>query len=115
MRSFALIVYFLIPLSMLAQQKIYLYPSTEKVTIDGFSNDQEPPYIEYFKANPDSANGSAILVCRGGGYSHLADQHEGVDVARFYNKHGLDAFVLHYRLNGFDQSGHRFPDQYRDV
>lgn len=115
MRSFALILYFLIPLSMLAQEKIYLYPSTEKVTIDGFSNDKEPPYIEYFKANPDSANGSAILVCPGGGYSHLADQHEGVDVARFYNKHGLDAFVLHYRLNSFDQSGHRFPDQYRDV
>src|SRR5690242_3350979 len=113
MRSFALILYFLTPLSMLAQEKIYLYPSTEKVTIDGF--DKEAPYIEYFKANPDSANGSAILVCPGGGYSHLADQHEGVDVAKFYNKHGLDAFVLHYRLNSFDQSGHRFPDQYRDV
>jgi acetyl esterase/lipase len=100
---------------MLAQEKIYLYPSTEKVIIEGYENDKEPPYIEYFKANPDSANGSAILVCPGGGYSHLADQHEGVDVARFYNKHGLDAFVLHYRLNSFDQSGHRFPDQYRDV
>jgi len=113
MRSFLLIFYFLIPLSMIAQEKIYLYPTTEKVTIDGF--DKEAPYIEYFKASPDSANGSAILVCPGGGYSHLADQHEGVDVARFYNRHGLDAFVLHYRLNNFEQAGHRFPDQYRDV
>jgi len=115
MRAAILIFTVLIPLSMLAQEKIYLYPATEKSTIDGFEKDKEPPYIAYFKANPDSANGSAILVCPGGGYSHLADQHEGADVARFYNQHGLDAFVLHYRLNSFDQSGHRFPDQYRDV
>src|SRR5687767_5713016 len=98
-----------------AQEKIPLYPSTEKVTIDGFEKDKEPPYIEYFKANPDSANGSAIVVCPGGGYNHLADQHEGVDVAKFYNQYGFDAFVLHYRLNSPDQSGHRFPDQYNDV
>jgi acetyl esterase/lipase len=98
-----------------AQEKIYLYPSSEKVTIDGFEKDKEPPYIEYFKAHPDSANGSAILVCPGGGYNHLADQHEGVDVARFYNQYGFDAFVLRYRLNSADQSGHRYPDQYNDV
>jgi acetyl esterase/lipase len=60
-------------------------------------------------------NGSAILVCPGGGYGHLAEQHEGVDVARFYNQFGFDAFVLHYRLNDFAQAGHRYPDQYRDV
>lgn len=99
----------------MAQEKIYLYPATEKVTIDGFEKDKEPPYFEYFKANPDSANGSAILICPGGGYTNLALEHEGSDVARFYNQHGFDAFVLHYRLNVFDQSGHRFPDQYRDV
>jgi acetyl esterase/lipase len=107
---------FLIPMSSLsAQEKIPLYPSTEKVTIDGFEKDKEPPYIEYFKAHPDSANGSAILVCPGGGYTHLADQHEGVDVARFYNQYGFDAFVLRYRINSWDQSGHRYPDQYNDV
>jgi acetyl esterase/lipase len=98
-----------------AQEKIYLYPPTEKVTIDGFEKDKEPPYIEYFKANPDSVNGSAILVCPGGGYTHLADQHEGIDVAKFYSQHGYDAFVLRYRINSWDQSGHRYPDQYRDV
>lgn len=98
-----------------AQEKIYLYPTSEKVTIDGFEKDTEPPYIQHFKAEPDDANGAAILVCPGGGYSNLADQHEGNDVARFYTQYGFDAFVLHYRLNSADQSGHRFPDQYRDV
>lgn len=98
-----------------AQEKIYLYPSTEKVTIDGFQHDKEPPYFEYYKAKPDSANGSAILILPGGAYTALADQHEGKDVAAFYTQYGFDCFVLHYRLNIFDQSGHRYPDQYRDV
>src|SRR5688572_511454 len=102
-------------ISATAQERIFLYPATEKVTIDGFEKDKEPPYIDYYKANPDSANGAAILICPGGAYTNLAMQHEGIDVAAFYNKYGFDAFVLKYRLNSFEQGGHRFPDQYRDV
>lgn len=115
MRSLCFLLLLFTMADLYAQEKIYLYPSSEKVTISNFEKDKEPPYIEHFKAHPDSASGSAILVCPGGGYSHLADQHEGVDVAKFYNQHGYDAFVLHYRLNDFSQAGHRFPDQYRDV
>lgn len=96
-----------------AQEKIYLYPSTEKVTKEGI--DKEPPFIYYFKAFPDSANRSAILICPGGGYTHLAGQHEGNDVAAFFNQFGFDAFVLHYRLNNSEQRGHRYPAQYNDV
>ncbi len=96
-----------------AQEKIYLYPSTEKVTKEGI--DKEPPFIYYFKALPDSSNRSAVLICPGGGYAHLADQHEGNDVAAFFNQYGFDAFVLHYRLNTGDQRGHRYPAQYNDV
>ncbi len=113
MNKIWLFLFLLTSLSTMAQEKIYLYPALQKITNDGF--DKEPPYIEYFKAKPDSANGSAILICPGGGYSHLADQHEGVDVARFYNQYGFDAFVLHYRLNNGAQQGHKFPDQYQDV
>lgn len=100
---------------MWAQEKIYLYPSTQKVTNDGFELDKEPPFMEYFPANPDSANGSTILICPGGGYAHLAVQHEGLDVAKFFNDQGYAAYVLHYRLNNGAQQGHRFPDQYNDV
>lgn len=103
----------IINVTLYAQEKIYIYPSTEKVTKEGF--DKEPPFIDYFKALPDSANGSAVLICPGGGYSHLADQHEGKDVAKFFNDRGFDAFVLHYRLNNSDQKGHRYPAQYNDV
>jgi acetyl esterase/lipase len=102
-------------ISATAQDKIFLYPSTQKVTIDGFEPDKEPPYIEFFKADPATANGSAILICPGGGYGHLALDHEGKQVAEFFNKNGFQAFVLHYRLNNQAQQGHRFPDQYNDV
>lgn len=98
-----------------AQEQIFIYPSSEKVTNDGFDKDSIPPFLEYYKANPDSANGSAILICPGGAYTHLAFKKEGTDVARFYNQYGFDAFVLRYRLNSGDQKGHRHPDQYRDV
>jgi acetyl esterase/lipase len=101
--------------SLLAQERIFLYPASEKVTIDGFEKDKEAPYIDYYRANPDSANRAAILICPGGSYTNLAMDHEGVQVAKFYNSYGFDAFVLKYRLNISDQSGHRFPDQYRDV
>lgn len=97
----------------MAQQKIYLYPANQTVIISGFEKDKEPPFVDYYPAQ--QPNGSAILICPGGAYTNLATEHEGRDVARFYNAHGYAAFVLHYRLNIFEQTGHRFPDQYNDV
>lgn len=98
-----------------SQERIFLYPADWKVTVEGFDKDALPPFVDHFKANADSANGSAILVVPGGGYQHLAVNHEGEDVARYFNQFGFDAFVLHYRLNNAAQQGHRHPDQYQDV
>ncbi len=44
------------------------------------------------------ANGTAVIICPGGGYSVLAAGHEGSDVAREFNKQGIAAFVLKYRI-----------------
>ncbi len=115
MKNIILSLLTLSSLNSIAQEKIFLYPSTEKVTIDAFEKDKEPPFFHYFKALPDSANRSAILICPGGGYANLADQHEGNDIARYFNNLGYDAFVLHYRLNNKDQQGHNYPAQYNDV
>jgi acetyl esterase/lipase len=46
---------------------------------------------------PEKPDGSAIVVCPGGGYAHLAD-HEGAPIAKFLNQTGITAFVLKYRL-----------------
>lgn len=40
----------------------------------------------------------AILVCPGGGYAHLAMEHEGSAIATWLNSKGIAAFVLKYRL-----------------
>ena len=62
---------------------------------------------------PDSgkANGTAIVICPGGGYEHLADK-EGADYARFLAMHGVTGFVLKYRLGS---DGYRHPAMLDDV
>ncbi len=56
------------------------------------------PVIEVFLPPEDLANGTAVLVCPGGGYAMLAIGHEGRDVAEWFNNMGVAAFVLQYRL-----------------
>ncbi|QPH41678.1 alpha/beta hydrolase [Pedobacter endophyticus] len=56
------------------------------------------PTLTVFEAPKDIANGSAIIICPGGGYGALAFSHEGIDVAKRFNAIGISAFVLKYRL-----------------
>ena len=44
----------------------------------------------------EKATGAAVIVCPGGGYTHLAD-HEGRPVAEWLSSIGITAFVLKYR------------------
>lgn len=54
------------------------------------------PVMEvYPAANP---NGTAVVVAPGGGFSILAIEHEGRDVAKWMNERGVTAFVLRYRV-----------------
>src|SRR5437667_5132118 len=46
---------------------------------------------------PETANGTAVVVCPGGGYRGLA-AHEGRDIALWLNTQAVTAFVLKYRL-----------------
>ena len=46
------------------------------------------------------ANGTAIVICPGGGYQHLAIDKEGHDIARWLNTIGIAGLVLKYRLPG---------------
>jgi acetyl esterase/lipase len=45
----------------------------------------------------DAANGCAVVVCPGGGYSGRATDHEGRQIADWLNRRGVHAFVLKYR------------------
>ena len=61
--------------------------------------DEMPHLIPFIQ--PDSE--SAVIVCPGGGYGHLAD-HEGAPIAEMLNAAGISAFVLKYRV-----APHRHP------
>lgn len=43
-------------------------------------------------------NGTAVIIAPGGGFNILAIEHEGRDVARWFNLRGVTAFVLRYRV-----------------
>jgi acetyl esterase/lipase len=47
---------------------------------------------------PEKPNGTAVVIAPGGGYSILAIEHEGTDVAIWLNKLGVTAIVLKYRV-----------------
>jgi acetyl esterase/lipase len=60
---------------------------------------------------PKKPNGTAIVICPGGGYWILAD-HEGKDYAEFLSLQGVTAFVLRYRLGSH---GYRHPSMLMDA
>jgi acetyl esterase/lipase len=60
--------------------------------------DADKPTITPYLAPAGHATGTAVVVCPGGGYSHLAMEKEGSDIALWWNSLGVTAFVLKYRL-----------------
>lgn len=47
---------------------------------------------------PEKPNGTAVIICPGGGYARLAINKEGYKVGEWLNTLGITAFVLKYRL-----------------
>lgn len=76
------------------------------------NTEKDQPWLDLHLVPKEKANGAAFVVCPGGGYGGLAADHEGTQVARWFNGLGVSAFVLHYRLG---TSGYHFPTQLMDV
>lgn len=56
------------------------------------------PTLSVYLPPADKANGTAVIICPGGGYSIVAIDHEGYKVAEKFNEMGVAAFVLKYRI-----------------
>jgi acetyl esterase/lipase len=54
------------------------------------------PSLTLYK--PAKANGTAVVICPGGGFMALSINSEGIDVAKWLAARGVTAFVLKYRL-----------------
>lgn len=64
------------------------------------SNGDDTDRAELTVYLPDAkkATGRAVVCCPGGGYSHLAMDHEGHQWATFFNNQGIALVVLKYRM-----------------
>ena len=58
----------------------------------------DKPSITIYLPQTQNPTGTAVVVCPGGGYQHLAMDHEGKQIADWLNNLGVAAFVLKYRL-----------------
>ena len=91
------------------QQPIKLYldsvPNSKKAPANYLEDDAnnhakmvtDPELIPYFPAK-GKANGTAIIICPGGGYANLSMENEGFSIARKFVETGITAFILKYRL-----------------
>ena len=61
------------------------------------------PQAHVYLPDRDKRNGSAVIVCPGGGFSILAWDLEGTEVAEWFNSIGVTAVVLKYRVPTRDQ------------
>lgn len=59
--------------------------------------EKSTPTLQPYLPEPRTATGAAVVVFPGGGYGHLAKDHEGVQIGRWLSQSGVAAFVTHYR------------------
>ncbi len=62
------------------------------------TTDADKPALTIWLPTQQNANGTAVVVCPGGGYGRLAMDHEGTQIADWLNARGIAAFILKYRL-----------------
>jgi acetyl esterase/lipase len=75
-------------------------PAVDTTRKDGVLRYSEvtDPGLEIWTADSKSGTGVAVIICPGGGYSRLAYDKEGTEIAVWLNKNGVSAFVLSYRV-----------------
>ncbi|MEO5593699.1 MAG: alpha/beta hydrolase [Chitinophagaceae bacterium] len=102
-----LFVFFMLSAQHLyAQKEMDLYKTipnaiqtTDSVVLkEGVFSKVSRPSLTIYLPDPAKANGAAVVICPGGGYSVLVLQKEGTNIALYFQQHGIAAFVLKYRL-----------------
>ena len=77
-------------------ERLTLWPDAAPVG-DGTTEKAEVP-ITVHRPAAGKANGTAVVICPGGGYGMLVRKGEGHDIAKWLNQHGVTGIVLEYRL-----------------
>ena len=75
---------------------------------------KECSHVNDYELTPflvDDKTAPVILICPGGGYRMVASFIEGIPVAEYYQKHGVNAFVLRYRV----KEKAKYPSPVEDI
>ena len=77
-------------------------PAAQKLWPDGApgakgQGDADTPVVRVYSPTEETNTGAAVVVCPGGGYAVLATDHEGAQVARYFQSIGVTGVVLRYR------------------
>src|ERR1700736_3225367 len=75
-------------------EKVYFSKAWETEIVTNVTS----PSLTVFKPSPNLRNGTAVVICPGGGFMALSINSEGYDVAKYLAARGVAAFVLKYRL-----------------
>jgi|GEM_PF-2911451 len=84
-----------------------LMPNTKgKPLPDSIANERiyrvgTPGMYAFFTSKQEN-KGAAVIICPGGGYERLAYVISGLQLAKWFNTMGVNAFVLNYRLPNQD-------------
>ena len=84
------------PASLTDGQTLRLWTSSAPGALG--SDDSDVPTLTAYLPRTMTASTPAVVICPGGGYRNLASNHEGRQVANYFNSLGMAAFVLRYRL-----------------
>jgi acetyl esterase/lipase len=77
--------------------EVYQEPKKGQIEVKRLTNVSDPTITIYAPAK-DKANGTAVIVAPGGGYSILAIEHEGTQVCEWLRDLGVTAVLLKYRV-----------------
>ncbi len=83
-------------------------PIGDEKNVDGHQSNISVPTLTVYAPAVDRPNGTAVIICPGGGYGNLSTNREGVQYANWLSTLGVTSFVLKYRLGEF---GHPAPLQ----
>jgi len=73
------------------------------------------PTLTVFKPSAELKNGTAVVICPGGGFMALSITSEGTEVAKYLTARGVTALVLKYRLaHTGDDATQEFTALYAD-
>jgi acetyl esterase/lipase len=76
--------------------------------------DGDKPTLTAYQAPRENATGTAVVICPGGAYGHLAMDHEGQQIAQWLNSLGVTGFILKYR-HRYSGAGYGHPAPLQDA